>query len=107
MLEQTRSDGDLGVRLARLAQDDAAFRERLLADPKAAVKQELDRAILPEGQSPINQQGAQSPYLVLPLTPSGPAERRPAAQQLTDADFEDCAGYPPPCFDCIGQGCFD
>jgi len=104
MFEQTRDGTELGSRLGRRVQEDAAFRQQVLADPKAAVEKEC---------------GAPDRYLVLPLAP-GAAARRPASQQLSNADLVSAAGeredpppdppppgYPPPCFDCIGQGCLD
>lgn len=93
MFEQTATVSELGARVGGRAREDAAFRQQLRADPRAAVEQELGR-----------EPGSQSPYLVLPLTLDGPARSRP----LSDAELQSCeTGYPPPCFDCIGQGCFD
>jgi hypothetical protein len=86
MVEQTGSRADLGTRLAHQAQHDDAFRRQLLADPKAVVENE----------------GAQDQYLVLPLA------RRAGSQQLSDAELQsEDEGWPPPCMDCIGPGCYD
>lgn len=63
---------------------------------------ELGRPLAPGANVAGPEGGAQDAYLVLPLA------RRGAGQPLADAELRtaDCA-YPPPCFDCIGTGCWE
>jgi hypothetical protein len=103
MIEQTGGRTDAGTRLAHRAQHDESFRRQLLADPKATTEQELGRLI--ETQLTVDEERAEDRYLVLPLGQWVPAERRvKAGGQLSDADPGD--PFPPPCFDCIGPGCW-
>jgi hypothetical protein len=111
MFEQTDGGIEFGTRLARQAQEDAAFRQQLLADPKAAVEQELGRAVALAGTVPADERGAQDLYLVLPLSSavlaSAAGDPVPAPAPMPMPTDDPIPGYPPPCFDCIGQGCFD
>ena len=101
MLEHTGDCADLGTRLADKAQHDDGFRRELLADPWAAVAKELGRSGSPELKTALVDRGTQGFYLALPIArPSG-------SQQLSDADMDPDEPFPPPCFDCVGQGCWD
>jgi len=103
MFEQTGGPADAGARLARRAQHDEGFRRHLLADPKTVAEKELSRLI--EAQLTVDEERAEDVYLVLPLGRRAPATR--AAGQLSDADLSpEEEPFPPPCFDCIGPGCW-
>src|SRR5436305_14129659 len=106
MIEQIDSPADAGTRLAHRARHDEAFRRQMLADPMAAAEKELGR--LSEAQLTVHEERANGVYLVLPLARRVPAAPARAAGQLSDAGQapDDCP-FPPPCFYCTGQGCWD
>src|SRR5205085_2086833 len=103
MSEQTGSWADPGPRLAHKAQHDEAFRRQLLADPRAALAKEIGGSSDPEGKGALLEGAAQDLYLALPVA------RQSGSQQLSGAELQsaDCTAFPPPCFDCVGQGCWD
>ncbi len=68
--------------------EDDAFRQRLLADPKAAVEEELGTR-LPEGvRVEAVEESADTIYLVLPGTPMASGE----GGELSDQELESVAG---------------
>ena len=74
-------------RLIEKSLQDDAFRQRLLADPRAAVEEELGR--LPEGVRVVAvEETAETLYLVLPLRSTESQE----AGELSDRDLEAVAG---------------
>jgi hypothetical protein len=82
----------------RSLQDDS-FRQRLLADPKAAVEQELESRLSEDVEVRVVEESPQSIYLVLPV--------RSADFQigeLSDQELEEVAGGASqgdtPCSEC-------
>ena len=68
--------------------EDDSFRQRLLADPKAAVEQELGTQ-LPEGfEVRVVEESADTIYLVLPSSASAVGE----GGEISDRDLEAVAG---------------
>jgi nitrile hydratase alpha subunit len=90
MTEASGSGGgraEMERRLIERSLQDDDFRQRLLADPKAAVEQELGTP-LPEGvQIQAVEETPDTIYLVLPSSPAG-AE----GGGLSDRDLESVAG---------------
>lgn len=78
---------ELEQRVIQKAGEDAEFRSSLLADPKAALEQELG-ASLPAGvQVQVVEETANTVYLVLPQASSGGE-----GGELSDQDLEAVAG---------------
>jgi hypothetical protein len=75
-------------RIIQRSIEDDAFRQQLLADPKAAVEQELGSR-LPEGVRIVTVEETQDTiYLVLPGTPMAGAE----GVELSDQELQSVAG---------------
>lgn len=78
---------ELEQRVIQRAEQDPAFRSSLLADPKAALEQELG-ASLPAGvQVQVVEETSNTVYLVLPQASSGGE-----GGELSDQDLEAVAG---------------
>lgn len=58
--------GEMEQRLIRRSLEDDVFRQRLLADPRAAVEQELGTELPPEFRIQAMEETADTIYLVLP-----------------------------------------
>ena len=66
MSDETRTVGEVRESLVKKATADEAFRARLLADPKAAIGDELGFAV-PEALSiEVHEESAETAHLVLP-----------------------------------------
>ena len=75
-------------RIVQRSIEDDAFRQRLIEDPKAAVKQELGSR-LPEGVRVVTvEESADTIYLVLPSTSMAGAE----GGELSDRELQSVAG---------------
>src|SRR5215217_3308085 len=68
--------------------EDEAFRQQLLADPKAAVEQELGTRLPEEVRMVTVEETADTIYLVLPSTPIAGTE----SGTLSDQQLESVAG---------------
>ena len=85
------------TKLIEKALDDAAFREKLTQDPKAAIAQELGIQLPPEIEVKVVQETPEILYIVLPSQPEGFATGRSGAPgsvtvshaQLTSCDTQD------------------
>jgi hypothetical protein len=75
-------------RLVERSLQDDAFRRRLLADPKAAVEEELGTPLPEEVQVRVVEETAQTIYLVLPSSSPLGGE----GSELSDRDLEAVAG---------------
>jgi hypothetical protein len=83
--------------LVQRSMEDEEFRQRLLADPKAAVEQEMVGAQLPEGvEVRVVEETKDTIYLVLPSA-SPPGE----GVELSDQELEAVAGGAWTGLDCI------
>jgi hypothetical protein len=78
---------ELEQRVIQKAQQDSEFRSRLLADPKAALEQELGTSLPAGVQVQVVEETSNSIYLVLPQASSGGA-----GGELSDQDLEAVAG---------------
>ena len=77
--------GELKTRILARASEDADFRARLVADPKAAISAELGRTI-PEGfEVLVHEDGVSTAHLVLPPSP-----------ELSEAELETVTGGQEP-----------
>jgi hypothetical protein len=86
-------------RLIEKSLQDESFRQRLIEDPKGAVKQELGRR-LPEGVRVVAvEETSDTIYLVLPSTSVAGRED----VELSDPDLESVAGGGLPWDDYTGQ----
>ena len=81
MDSETRSVTELRERLIEKAITDEAFRARLLADPHAAIKEELGVTVPPGFTVKVHEDLADTSHLVLP----------PVAY-LTEAEMQQAAG---------------
>ena len=75
-------------RLIEKSVEDDAFRQRLLADPKGAVEQELGTRLPEEVRVVTVEESAETIYLVLPSTPMAGGE----GGELSDQELESVAG---------------
>jgi hypothetical protein len=75
-------------RLIEKSLQDGAFRQQPLADPKAAVEQELGTRLPEEVRVVAVEETADTIYLVLPSTPMKGTE----GVELADPDLESVAG---------------
>jgi hypothetical protein len=77
-------------KLIQRSLEEDAFRQRLLADPKAAVEQELGMGLPEEVRVEAVEESADTIYLVLPSAP-------PLGEgaELSDRDLEAVAGWSP------------
>ena len=75
-------------RIIQRSLQDEDFRRMLLADPKAAVEQELGMPLPEEVQIQAMEETADTIYLVLPSSPAGAG----AGGRLSDRDLEAVAG---------------
>ena len=74
-------------RLVERSLQDEEFRQRLLADPKAAVEEELGIQLPAEVQVRVVEETADTIYLVLPsASPAG------EGRELSDRELEEVAG---------------
>ena len=97
-------------RLIQRSLQDEEFRQRLLADPKGTVEQELETQLPEDVEVRAVEESAQTIYLVLPS-----ASAVGEGVELSDQQLEDVAGggsvYDPTCSgstcrgDWGGQGC--
>jgi hypothetical protein len=69
---------------------DAAFRQRLLEDPKAAIEEALETRLPPEVRVQAVEETAETIYLVLPPAPSRANEQ--GEVELSDRELEGVAG---------------
>jgi hypothetical protein len=97
--------------LVQRSREDEDFRQRLLADPKAAVEQELGRGLPESTEVRVVEESADTIYLVLPpVSPVGQGVEISDEQleavaggdsgQLTcnwTMHCTDCNGYEHPC----------
>lgn len=91
MSEATGSGGgreEMERRIIQRSLQDEDFRRMLLADPKAAVEQELGMPLPEEVQIQAMEETADTIYLVLPSSPAGAG----AGGGLSDRDLEAVAG---------------
>ena len=75
-------------RIIQRSIEDDAFRQQLLADPKAAVEQELGTQLPEEVRIVTVEETAETIYLVLPSTSMAGAE----GGELSDQQLESVAG---------------
>ncbi len=75
-------------RIVQRSIEDDAFRQQLLADPKATVEQELGSRLPEEVRVETVEETAETIYLVLPGTPMAGAE----GGELSDQELESVAG---------------
>jgi hypothetical protein len=83
--------------------EDDAFRQQLLADPKAAVEQELGTRLPEEVRVVTVEETADTIYLVLPSTPMAGRE----VGALSEQELESVAGGMESSwsYTCITSGC--
>ncbi len=67
---------------------DASFRQRLLADPRAALEEELGTRLPDDVEVKAHEETAETIYLVLPPGRSGDVQ----ADELSDQELETVAG---------------
>jgi hypothetical protein len=75
-------------RLVERSLADDAFRQRLLADPKAAVEEELGTSLPEEVRVTAVEESADTIYLVLPFVSMGDQD----VGELSDRELETVAG---------------
>jgi len=75
-------------RLLQRSLEDESFRQRLLADPKAAVEEELGTRLPEEVRVVAVEETADTVYLVLPLRSTDAKD----AGELSDRELEAVAG---------------
>ena len=62
---------ELEARLIAKAWRDPEFKERLLADPRSVMGQELGRQLPPDLQVSVLEESPQTYYLLVPMKPAG------------------------------------
>jgi hypothetical protein len=96
MTEATGGGGraEMERRLIQRSLEDEAFRQRLLAEPKAAIEQELGSRLPESIEVRVVEETADTIYLVLP-------SRSADAQggELSDQELDAVAGGMPACGD--------
>ena len=70
--------------------EDESFRQRLLADPRGAIEEELETRLPPDLQVVAVEETADTIYLVLP--PDTSRATRQGGGELSDRDLEGVAG---------------
>ena len=75
-------------KLIAKAQEDAGFREQLVAVPNSALKETFDIEVPEDFNVVVHEDDARTVHLVLP-----------ASSELTDAQLEQAAGGELPCLD--------
>ena len=92
-------------RIVQRSIEDDAFRQQLLADPKAAVEQEIGIQLPEEVRVVAVEETAETIYLVLPSTPMAGG----GGVELSDQDLESVAGGgswgADTCQNTCGAGC--
>jgi len=78
---------ELEQRVIQKSQEDSAFRASLLADPKAAIEQELGTSLPAGVQVSVVEESSNAFYLVIPQASQGGA-----GGELSDQDLEAVAG---------------
>ena len=81
MDSESRTLGELREQLTKKANSDPAFRERLIADPRAAIKDELGLAVPGGFTVKVHEDQPDTSHLVLPLT-----------AELGEGDLEQAVG---------------
>jgi hypothetical protein len=81
------SRAEVERRLVQRSREDEEFRQRLLADPKAAVEQELGTRLPEDVEVRVVEERAQTIYLVLPS-----ASALGEGEELSDRELEAVAG---------------
>jgi len=79
---------EMGRKLIERSLEDEAFRQRLLADPRAALEEELGTRLPQEVRVVALEETADTVYLVLPLRSTEAQE----ASELSDRELEAVAG---------------
>jgi hypothetical protein len=96
MTEATGGGGraEMERRLIQRSLEDEAFRQRLLAEPKAAIEQELGTQLPESIEVRVVEESADTIYLVLPsASPVG------QGGELSDQELDAVAGGMPACGD--------
>ncbi len=70
MLTEMKNPEEVRAYLINKAKDDEAFRSQLLADPKAAIKQEFNLTLPDAFTVQVHEDSATSAHIVLPPTQS-------------------------------------
>lgn len=86
MEEAAKDRGAVEQALVRKSLQDESFRQRLLADPKATIEQELGRELPADLEVRVLEEAPKTLYLVLP-----PSK---ASGELSDAELDAVAGGP-------------
>jgi hypothetical protein len=85
--------------------EDEDFRQRLLADPKGALEQELGTRLREDLKVRVVEETAETTYLVLPMvSPLGAEEGGELSDQELDAVSGGITFFPPLCLT-EGTGC--
>ena len=87
-MSEAASRAEMAGRLVQRSIEDESFRQRLLADPKAAVEQELGTRLPEEVRVVAVEETADTAYLVLPLRSTDAQD----ADELSERELEAVAG---------------
>ena len=87
-MSEASSRAEMERRLVEKSLQDDAFRQRLLADPRAAVEEELGMRLPEEVRVVAVEETADTAYLVLPFASTESRE----AEELSDQELEAVAG---------------
>ena len=79
---------DMERRIVQSSLEDESFRHRLLADPRAALEEELGTRLPEEVRLVALEETADTVYLVLPLR----STEAPEADELSDRELEAVSG---------------
>ena len=88
MMSEGSGRAEMERRLIEKSIEDEAFRRRLLADPKAAVEQELGTQLPEEVRVVALEESADTIYLVLPSTSMAGGE----GGELSDQELQSVSG---------------